>query len=72
MSHDIANSIFELIHCDIWGAYRKSSSNDAHYFLIVVDNASWATWVYLMCEKWETSQVLKNFIIMTDTQFRNL
>ena len=39
-------------------------------FLTIVDNASQATWVYLMREKAETSQLLKNFIAMVKTQFR--
>ena len=27
-----ANEIFELIHCDIWGAYHVPSTCGAHYF----------------------------------------
>ena len=64
--HNKANSIFELLYCDIWGPYKKSSS---HYFLTIVDDAAWATWVYLMHEKGATNQLFKNFIIMTHTQF---
>ena len=47
-----------------------SSSNCSHYFLTIIDNASHATWVYLICEREETSQLLKNFIAMTKNQFR--
>lgn len=69
VSHNKAKSIFELIHCDIWGPYRKPSSEGPHYFLTIVDDASGATWVYLMREKGETSQLLKNFIIIAHTRF---
>jgi len=34
-----------------------------------VDDASWATWVYLMVEKSETSQFLKEVIVMVQNQF---
>ena len=34
-----------------------------------MDDASWATWVYLMREKGETSKLLRNFIVMAYTQF---
>ena len=40
-----AESVFELIHCDIWGPYKILASTDAHYFLTIVDDASRATWV---------------------------
>ena len=61
---------FELIHCDIWGAYRTESLTGAHYFLSIVDDASSGTWVYLMREKREASQIIKKFCMMVKTQFR--
>jgi len=59
-----------LIHYDIWGAYRVSSLCGAQYFLTIVDEASRATWVYLMREKGEALTLLQNFVIMVQTQFR--
>ena len=41
----------------------------AHYFLIVVDDANRATWVYLMRGRRETSTLLKSFVTMIKTQF---
>ncbi|KAJ4812579.1 Retroelement pol polyprotein-like [Rhynchospora pubera] len=60
---------FELIHCDIWGAYRVASHCGAHYFLTIVDDFSRAVWVYLMIEKSETGDLLKSFCRMIQTQF---
>ncbi|KAJ4755428.1 Retroelement pol polyprotein-like [Rhynchospora pubera] len=60
---------FELIHCDIWGAYRVASHCGAHYFLTIVDDFSRAVWVYLMVEKSETGDLLKSFCKMIQTQF---
>src|SRR5690606_36752612 len=31
---------FSLIHCDVWGPYRKPSSTGANYFLTIVDDHS--------------------------------
>ena len=50
VSHNKAENVLELIHCDIWGPYRAPSSTGAQYFLTIVDDASRATWVYLMRE----------------------
>ena len=69
LSSSKAEKIFQLIHCDIWGPYHESSTNGAHYFLTIVDDMSWATWVYLMIDKGETSHFLREFIVMVKNQF---
>jgi len=33
----ISTSIFDLIHCDIWGPFSVGSMNGHHYFLTIVD-----------------------------------
>jgi len=58
-----------LIHCDIWGSYRTASLYGAHYFLSNVDEASRATWVFLMKNRTKVSKLLKGFIAMIQTQF---
>ena len=40
VSENRAINCFDLIHCDIWGAYRAMSLSGAQYFLIIVDDAS--------------------------------
>jgi len=64
-----AKCVFELIHCDIWGLYRESSSCQAHYFFTIIGDASLATWVYLMCDRCEISQLLKDVIGIAKNQF---
>ena len=71
VSHNKAKCVFGLIHCDIWGPYRELSFCGAHYFLTIVDDASRATWVYLMHDRSETSSLLRNFIAMVKTQFES-
>ena len=69
LSDKNAINCFDLIHCDIWGAYRVESLCGAHYFLSIVDDASRVTWVYLMKEKSEASQLIMNFCLMVKIQF---
>ena len=61
---------FDLIHCDIWGAYYVKSFCGASYFLTILDDASLCVWVYLMREKSEASQIVKDFCAMVQTQFK--
>ena len=61
---------FDLIYCDIWG--RNVSLCGAHYFLSIVDCASRGTWVYLMKDRSEASELLKEFILMVKTQFHKI
>lgn len=70
--HESANKaagIFDLIHCDLWGAYRVLSTSGAAYFLTIVDDYSRAVWVYLLQEKSEVAVTLKNFFKMVERQF---
>jgi len=69
ISSNRAKLSFVLIHCDIWASYRKSSYCGVHSFLTMVDDESRATWVYLMFKRSETSQLLKDFIVMVKNQF---
>ena len=64
-----ASEIFELIHCDLWGPYRVSSSCNASYFLTIVDDFSRCVWIYLMIDKTEVGYILPNFVAMVHRQF---
>jgi len=61
--------LFELIHRDIWGAYRVPSLCGTQYFLTIFYDASHAVWVYLMRAKGKVLVLLQNFVIMMKTQF---
>ncbi|XP_074299664.1 uncharacterized protein LOC141630814 [Silene latifolia] len=63
-----ALNIFDLVHCDLWGPYRIPSSCGAKYFLTIVDDFSRATWVYLLLDKTEVTDMFMNFINMVSTQ----
>jgi hypothetical protein len=60
---------FDLIHCDIWGKYRKQSTTHAVFFLTIVDDFSRAVWTFLITHKNEASDCLIDFQRMIKTQF---
>ncbi|CAA7037263.1 unnamed protein product [Microthlaspi erraticum] len=68
-SSNKAIGVFDLIHCDVWGAYRTLSTSGSAYFLTIVDDCSRAVWVYLLQEKREVAENLKNFFKMVERQF---
>jgi hypothetical protein len=69
ISNSITKSPFELVHCDIWGPFLVKSTNGSHYFLIVVDDHSRFTWVFLMTHKSQTRCLFQSFVNSVETQF---
>jgi len=61
---------FDLIHCDIWGAYSVKSFCGASYFLTILDDTSCCLWVYLVRDKSKASKIMKDFCAMVQTQFK--
>jgi hypothetical protein len=70
VSSSNSNSVFELIHCDIWGPFAVSSINGSHYFLTIVDDFSRYTWIYLLHSKSQTSHIIQSFYSLVLTQFK--
>jgi hypothetical protein len=62
-------SIFDRIHCDIWGPYSVSSRASHHYFLTIVDDYSRYTWIHLMKSKDQTKTDIQAFFYFIETQF---
>ncbi|GJY48180.1 retrovirus-related pol polyprotein from transposon TNT 1-94 [Tanacetum coccineum] len=71
-SDNKAASIFELIHCDLWGPYKTTSSCGTSYFLTIVDDLSRSVWVYLLVHKSEVFESMKMFLAMVKRQFNKL
>ena len=69
LSINKSKDIFELIHVDLWGPYRTQSVCGAYYFLTVVDDYSRGVWVFLLADKTQVQQTLKNFIALVSRQF---
>jgi hypothetical protein len=71
-SNHISDSVFDLVHMDIWGPISVPSMLGYKYFLIVVDDKSRYTWLYFMKFKSETASIIKSFVSMAKTQFNKL
>lgn len=52
---------FELVHCDIWGPYHISTISGYRYFLILVDDCTRFTWVFLLRHKSDVTFILPHF-----------
>lgn len=63
---------FQLVHMDVWRPYRTTTHDKKYYALIVVDDFSRATWIFLMQLKNKTTIFLKEFLCMVKTQFDTL
>ena len=64
------NSIFPLIHSDVWGPTPISGGGSFRYFVIFVDDCTRMTWIYFLKHK---SEVVEKFILfykMIQNQFQ--
>lgn len=59
ISNFVTSSIFQLIHCGIWGPFQVQTMQRYKYFFTIVNDFSRFTWVYLLKQK---SDVLDVFL----------
>ena len=59
--NNIAENVFDLIHCDIWGPFKTPTHAGHSYFATIVDDKSRYTWVYLLKHKSDILQVIPRF-----------
>ena len=55
---------------DVWGPCSVPNSEGFKYFLTVVDDATRATWIFLIKSKFEVRTLILSFYTMVHTQFR--
>jgi len=58
-----------LIHLDIWGPFSIESVDGFRYFLTLVDDCTRTTWVYMMKNKSEVSNIFPVFVKLIFTQY---
>ena len=68
-SHHVSHCVFDLVHCDLWGAFSIPTIEGYKFFLTIMDEYSRCTWVYLLKSKSETLALIQQFSIMVETQF---
>ncbi|EOY25713.1 Uncharacterized protein TCM_027093 [Theobroma cacao] len=62
---------FELMHVDIWGPYENPTISGQRYFLIVVDDHTRFTWIFIMKAKSEVSIIIPSFNAFVQKQFNS-
>ena len=68
-SESISNSIFELIHSDVWGPSPIASIGESQYFVVFIDDYSCYSWIFPMKSRSEILPIYSNFAKMVETQF---
>ncbi|KAL0556490.1 hypothetical protein IC582_005004 [Cucumis melo] len=59
---------FILIHNDIWGPSKVTTSSGKWWFVTFIDDHTRLTWVYLITDKSEVSSIFQNFYHIIKTQ----
>jgi hypothetical protein len=54
--------LLEILYMDLFGPVAYISIDDNKYGLVIVDDYSRFTWVFLLQDKSETQKVLKKFL----------
>lgn len=66
----ILDCCFKLVHTDIWGPYRVTTTYGYQYFLTILDDHSRAVWIYLMRKKsYVKKLVIESFCNRVENQF---
>ena len=69
LSNSRSSKPFSLIHTDIWGPSRIPNISGARWFVSFIDDCTRTTWLFLMKEKSEVSNIFQFFYKMINTQF---
>jgi len=63
------DTLFELVHSDIWGPCPVKTPLGFQYFISFIDDYSRVTWVYLLKSRSEISSVFREFHSYVKNQF---
>ncbi|GJT95218.1 retrovirus-related pol polyprotein from transposon TNT 1-94 [Tanacetum coccineum] len=64
------HSKLELLHMDLCGPMMVALINGKRYILVIVDDYSRYTWVYFLCSKYETPEIIKKFIAQAQLNYK--
>jgi transposase InsO family protein len=59
----------QLLHMDLFGPIAYISVDGSKYCLVIVDDYSYFTWVFLLQEKSQTQETLKGFLRRAQNEF---
>ena len=66
-SNFVSISSVELLHLDTWGAFHLPTHDGFHYFLTIVDDFTYFTWVYLLKVKSDVAIIFPAFYNLVHT-----
>ena len=66
----MSTSLFNLIHCDVWGPFTPCTVEGYKYFLTIVNDHSHFTWVYLLRAKSNVATIFPDVYTLVSTQFK--
>ncbi|KAL4362499.1 hypothetical protein GQ457_04G038710 [Hibiscus cannabinus] len=69
VSISVSESVFDLIHLDVWGPFPIKSIYGHVFFLTIVDDKIRFLWVFPMCQKSEVRVLIPEFYNFVETQF---
>ena len=69
-SNTRVESVFSLIHSDVWGPSPVIGGNGIKYFVLFVDDCTRMTWVYFLKNKSDVFSKFTEFYNMIQTQFQ--
>lgn len=73
VSHNnMSSSPFDLIHLDTWGPFLVESADGYRYFLMIVDDCTRVTWIYMMRNKSDVHYIFFAFIKYVQTQYQSV
>lgn len=64
----VKSNLFSLLYLDLWIAFKVACTNDK-YFLSIVGDFSWFTWLFLLQSKDQTTIVFECFKKMVEKKF---
>ena len=70
LSNSRTETLFGLVHSDVWGPAPVIGGQGFKYFLIFVDDCTRMTWVYFMKHKSEVFEHFVHFYSLIQTQFQ--
>ena len=68
-NESISNSIFELIHSDVWGPSPIARIGESRYFIVFIDDYSRYSWIFPMKFHSKILPIYSNFAKIVETQF---
>ena len=63
---------FDLVHCDVWGPAPHPSPTGGKYYMVFVDDYTWASWTYILASRKEVLSRVHHFLLEIVTQYETM